>query len=125
MTSTTTTPTAAAGPRNEVRLRGRLPEVPVIRTLPSGDEVAVWRLVVRRVDETSTPVDTIDCEGYARKIVRNAARWPPGVIVEVEGSLRRRFCETPGGARSRYTVEVAAARRVRTTKELDDPPTAV
>jgi single-strand DNA-binding protein len=34
-------------------------------------------------------------------------------VVEVSGSLRRRFWRTPAGPASRYEVEVNAIRRVR------------
>ncbi|WP_153504712.1 single-stranded DNA-binding protein [Cumulibacter manganitolerans] len=116
--------TSEGSPVNEVRLRGRLSGTPEVRTLPSGDQVAVWRLVVPRSADGGA-VDTIDCEGYSRAVIRLAGGWPENVQLEVDGALRRRFWQTPGGARSRYVVDVRAARRVRTTKERDDPRPAV
>lgn len=110
--------------RNEVYLRGRLSTLAEIRQLPSGDEVAVWRLVVPREDGGRGTVDTIDCEGYSRQVRRLAAGWPAGVILEIEGALRRRFWQSPAGARSRYVVDVRAARRARAVKEADDSSTA-
>lgn len=117
--------TSDVSPVNEVRLRGRLSGTPEVRTLPSGDEVVVWRLVVPRSADGGSGVDTIDCEGFSRAIIRYAGGWPENVHLEVDGALRRRFWQTPGGARSRYVVDVRAARRVRTTKERDDPRPAV
>lgn len=115
----------AAEPRNEVRLCGRLSGRVEVRTLPSGDDVAVWRLVVTRTGVRVGGVDTIDCESYAPRVIRTAARWPDGEIVAVDGSLRRRFWQTPGGAQSRYSVDVSAARRARSMEEPDARATTV
>ena len=110
--SATTVGSAVAG-RNEVLLVGRLSGAVDIRELPSGDQVAVWRLVVARPErqEGRAGVDTIDCESYRRAIIRAAQRWPDGVMLEVSGALRRRFWQSPAGARSRYAVDIASARR--------------
>ncbi|WP_106847749.1 single-stranded DNA-binding protein [Blastococcus sp. Marseille-P5729] len=110
--------------RNHVYLCGRLSAQADIRQLPSGDEVAVWRLVVPRDDGSRAAVDTIDCEGYTRQVRRLAARWPAGVVLEVEGALRRRFWQSPAGARSRYVVDVRAVRRARAAKDADEANTA-
>ena len=110
---------------NEVRLCGRLSASAEIRGLPSGDEVAVWRLIVERPGVTSGAVDTIDCETYSRRLLRAAAGWKAGAALEVDGALRRRFWKTPTGVRSRYVVDVRAARRVRSMKESHDPGAAV
>lgn len=111
---------SAHGSCNEVRLRGRLSAAAEIRTLPSGDEVAVWRVVVPRGPEGGAAVDTIDCEGFSRRIIRLASSWPAGTVLELDGALRRRFWRSPGGARSRYVVDVRAARRFRIPKETHE-----
>lgn len=101
--------------RNEVALVGRLSGDVEIRTVPSGDEVASWRLVVRRPAGQSHPgatVDTIDCESFTKGVLRRSQTWTAGLRMEVEGTLRRRFWQTPAGARSRYVVDVSAARKV-------------
>lgn len=107
---------------NEVRLVGRLSGEPVVRTLPSGDELTVWRLVVdRQVDKSgagksgarSPSVDTIDCVAHRPNIQRLAERWSAGDALEVHGALRRRFWRGGGGTASRCEVEVTAARRAR------------
>jgi len=95
-------------PVNEVRLRGRWTAA-TARTLPSGDEVVTARLVVPRA---STGVDTIDCAVWKGGLRSRALKVVDGTIMEVEGSLRRRFWRTPGGPASRYEVEVTAMRRV-------------
>lgn len=105
------------GPVNEVRIRGRLAAASIERALPSGDVVATFRLVVTRTASrgsaaTSARVDTLDCAVFRADARRKVARWEPGDIVEVEGSLRRRFFRSGGGAASRYEVEVAALSRV-------------
>ena len=93
---------------NEVRLRGRWTAA-TERELPSGDGLVTARLVVARPGQG---VDTIDCALWPAGLRRRALKLPDGSLVEVEGSLRRRFWRTPTGAASRYEVEVAALRRV-------------
>ena len=96
---------------NEVRLVGRVSGEPTVRTLPSGDEVVTLRVVVSRTD--GRPVDTIDLACWSARSRRAAQHLADGTRVEVEGSLRRRFYRTPGGAASRYEVEVRRLVRER------------
>lgn len=96
-----------AGLLNEVRLRGRWTAA-AERELPSGDVVVTARLVVPRA---GPGVDTIDCAVWRGPLRRRAMKVVEGNIVEVDGSLRRRFWRTPSGAASRYEVEVSALRR--------------
>ncbi|WP_252973996.1 single-stranded DNA-binding protein [Janibacter melonis] len=96
---------------NEVRLVGRVSGEPTVRTLPSGDEVVTLRVVVSRTD--GRPVDTIDLACWSARSRRAAQHLVDGTRVEVEGSLRRRFYRTPGGAASRYEVEVRRLVRER------------
>lgn len=107
--------------RNDVALRGRLAAVPEVRELPSGDEVATFRLVVgrdprdgpARADGKRPPsVDTLDCSAWRSPTRRKVARWQPGDVVEVEGCLRRRFYRAGGASLSRWDVLVRSARRV-------------
>lgn len=107
--------------RNDVALRGRLAAAPEVRELSSGDEVAAFRLIVGR-DPRDGParadgkrgvtVDTLDCSAWRPPVRRQVARWQPGDVVEVEGSLRRRFYRTAGAPVSRWDVLVRSARRV-------------
>jgi single-strand DNA-binding protein len=114
----------AGSPVNEVRLRGRLAVEPEPRELPSGDRLVSFRLVVERVPRRATGpgsqvrVDTLDCAAFSAEVRRKLVRWGPGDIVEVEGSLRRRFFRAGGSAASRYEVEVRAATRVLTAAEV-------
>ncbi len=102
---------------NEVRLRGRLGAAPEQRVLPSGDTVVSFRVVVDRPPRpgatgSTARVDTIDCTAFRADVRRRCLRWAAGDVVEVDGSLRRRFFRAAGGPASRYDVEVLAAARV-------------
>ena len=97
---------------NEVTLEGRLSQPAEARTLPSGDEVVTWRLVVPRAQpQGRTTVDTIDCAAWTAGLRRSALRWAAGTELRVEGSLQRRFWRSPTGAASRVEVQVRSARR--------------
>lgn len=104
-----------AAPANEVHLVGRVSGEPVVRELPSGDELVSIRVVVPRAPrkgEKRTQVDTIDVACWASKVRAVAKRLPDGQGLEVDGSLRRRFFATGAGRASRYEVEAHALRRV-------------
>ncbi len=105
---------------NEVRLCGRLSGVPDARVLPSGDTVVLLRVVVDRppASDGRRRVDTIDVACWSARTRRTATRLPEGQVVEVEGSLRRRFFRSGGTAASRYEVEARSVRRVR-LREVD------
>jgi single-strand DNA-binding protein len=103
---------------NEVHLVGRLAVEPARRELPSGDVLVSFRLVVarpparKRPTERSPTVDTLDCSAWRRDVQRSLARLQPGDVVEVHGSLRRRFWRAGPTAASRSEVEVLRVRRV-------------
>lgn len=114
----------AAGHRNEVVLVGRVAAVPELRTLPSGDVLATFRLVVGRPSvsggrsarvPSSRPVtvDALDCVSWRGNVRRVVTGWAAGDVVEVTGSLRRRFWRAGAGTASRCEVEVAGVRRLR------------
>ncbi len=121
MTAKTARPRAAeptAEPCNEVRLVGRLAAPVEERTLPSGEVLTLWRVVV---DRPPTPmpdgvraqtVDTLECVTRRAGLRRTAASWVAGDVVAVEGALRRRFWRGPTGVASRYEVDVERAKRV-------------
>lgn len=108
---------------NEVVLVGRLAAQAVSKTLPSGDELVSWRLVLDRpavqlasgtagTAGRAVTVDTVDCVAWRPGVRRAAGAWEAGDVVRVEGSLRRRFWRSPTGPASRYEVEARAVRRV-------------
>lgn len=109
--------TATAAPANEVHLVGRVSGEPTVRTMPSGDVLVQFRVVVprteRRGDTGRAQVDTIDVACWSGQPRRTAARLPDGQPVEVRGSLRRRFFATATGRASRYEVDAASVRRVQ------------
>jgi single-strand DNA-binding protein len=120
-------PEAEVVPRNEVLLVGRVSAAPQERTLPSGDVLVSWRVVVQRpltgrptpapaptsASGRVTTVDAFDCVAWGAGVRRTVGSWAVGDVVQVEGALRRRFWRSPGGATSRHEVEVRAARRVQ------------
>jgi single-strand DNA-binding protein len=103
---------------NEVRLVGRVSGRPERRTLPSGDELVSFRVVVRR---PGTGVDTFDVavgpappsgvrargSQVGRRLLAAAERIGRGDRVELTGTLRRRWWGSGGARQSR--VEVRAA----------------
>jgi single-strand DNA-binding protein len=119
---TTTTPTGTPAPpsttatdRNDVVLRGRLAAPAVVRELPSGDTLLVFKLTVRRpVARPREPGhDTITCVSSAPGLVRRATAWQPDDVLEVEGSLRRRYWRSPTGGAVVHEVACRRARRCR------------
>lgn len=85
---------------NDVTLLGRLSGEPGARTLPSGDVLVAWRLVVERPPggRGRVTVDTIACVSFEAGVREPAAGWRHGDVIEVRGSLRRRFWRTKAGA---------------------------
>lgn len=111
-----TQPGASPEHHNEVRIVGRVSDDPEVIVLPSGDEIVTARLVVNRPRPPAgkgkrAGVDTIPCTAWKPSARRRLRVWDAGDIVEITGSLRRRFWRD-GGARSRYEVEVDSARRL-------------
>ena len=101
---------------NHVVLRGRVAAEPVSMELPSGDPLVTVRLVVRRPDGPARRglqvVDTLDCSAWRPGVRRSVLGWVAGDVVEVTGSVRRRFWRGPSGPQSRWEVEIASARRL-------------
>jgi single-strand DNA-binding protein len=105
---------------NEVVLVGRVSAPAEEKTLPSGDVLLTWRVVVdrpppRRAAPEGTrlsTVDAIECVAWPAGVRRTAAGFVAGDVVRVDGSLRRRFWRTPTGLQSKYEVEVAATKRL-------------
>jgi single-strand DNA-binding protein len=112
---------AEPAPHNEVVLVGRLSGIPTSRTLPSGDELLSWRMVVGRDRRAagrsdggrSPTVDTIDCVAHRAAVRRLAAKWIGGEVLEIRGALRRRFWRGAQGPASRCEVEVLEAKRLK------------
>lgn len=120
------TPSATPYPSaNQVFLRGAVAAAPVVRTLPSGDELCAFRINVPRPPDRAssgrTRVDSIDCASTRALVRRAVQRWSAGDVVEVTGTLHRRFWRGAGGAAaSRYEVDVLTARRAVTARRRSD-----
>lgn len=107
---------AATEAVNEVRLVGRVSQQPEERVLPSGDTLWSFRVVVPRPEDPARPrqqVDAVDCCVWSGRVRRSVASWRVDDVVEVSGSVRRRFFRTAQGAASRFEVEVSAGRLIR------------
>lgn len=103
--------------RNEVVLVGRVAAPPELRTLPSGDIVALCRLVVARPRNPTGAAgravsDTLECAAWTAAGRRTLSRWSEGDVVEVQGALHRRFWRSGQGVASRYEVRITSGRRL-------------
>ena len=102
---------------NEVRLVGRLSDAAEERVLPSGDSVWTFRLIVPRPAEarrsSRSTVDVVPCAVWRGRLRGQVPGWQPGDVVEVRGSLRRRFFRTGGGPASVMEVEASGGRVIR------------
>jgi single-strand DNA-binding protein len=109
---------------NEVRLVGRVSAAPEERELPSGDTVASMRVVVPRSaparptkgstgGRAGPTVDTLDVSCWSARTRQRARRLKSGDVVEVVGSLRRRFYRAGAATVSRYEVEASSISAVR------------
>ena len=112
--------------RNDVVLRGRLSAPAELRTLPSGDALVTFRLVVRRPGPRARgqSVDVLPCISYDRSLQRRAAAWQPGDVIEVEGALQRRFWRTPTGTASVCEVNCRKGRKMPRSAAPADARTA-
>lgn len=101
---------------NEVVLRGRVSAAGEERTLPSGDTLVAFRVIVARpVKErrrSKITVDTFDCTAWTAATQRAVRRLDAGDVVEVHGRLRRRFQRVAGMPTSRVDVDVLRCRKV-------------
>lgn len=105
---------------NEVALVGRVSAPAEERTLPSGDVLVTWRLVVDRPPSRrpvpaggrAVTTDTIDCVAWTAGVRRTASGFNADDVVRVDGALRRRFWRTGAGPASKCEVEVAAVKRL-------------
>ncbi|GGU32844.1 hypothetical protein GCM10007979_34700 [Nocardioides albus] len=101
---------------NEVRLIGRLSLAAEEKELPSGDQLTSFRVVVNRPRDkrrgSRVQIDALECHTWIARVRRAAMTWQVGDVIEVNGSLRRRFFKTGGRLQSMTEVEVLSARRV-------------
>jgi single-strand DNA-binding protein len=112
--------------RNAVLLVGRVSGAPERRSLPSGDELVGFRLVVRRAADGDEGVDTLDVAvgpapapgrrpsagQVGRRLLADAERLEDGARVEVLGELRRRWWGSGRVRQSRVEVRAHAIDRL-------------
>ena len=101
---------------NQVRLVGRLSSPPEERVLPSGDVVWTFRVVVPRPSAAAARrqrVDALECAAWSARSRRSVSGWSEGDVVEVVGSLQRRFFRAGGAVASRVEVEMSGGRVIR------------
>jgi single-stranded DNA-binding protein len=95
---------------NDVLLVGRLSREPVEKTLASGDPIMLWRLIVDRPEaerrSSRRVVDTFNCVAFDDRLFALAQEWQPDDMLEIRGSLRRRFWR---GGLSQYEILVREA----------------
>lgn len=96
---------------NTVTLVGRVSAPAESRTLPSGDELVSFRLVVERSaaarKRSKQTVDTFECTAWPSGLRHEALRLVAGDRVRVSGELRRRFSRAGGAPASWVSVDVA------------------
>ena len=100
---------------NDVRLVGRLAAPAESRELPSGDTLVAFRVVIDRPpgQQQRQRVDALECVVWSGRVKRSVRTWREGDVVEVSGSIRRRFFRTAVGTGSRVEVEVRSGRVLR------------
>ena len=99
---------------NEVHLIGRISGLATEKTMPSGDLLVEFRLVVERDNQRSErrEVDTLDIAVWPARLRKRALTFVVDEWVEVDGALRRRFWQSPSGLASRWQVEASQVRRL-------------
>lgn len=92
----------------DVHLVGRMGGGALERELPSGDVVSTFTVVIDRVPRRGSRVvvDAIPCQAFPARLRARVARLEPGALVDVEGTLRRRFWRAPSGLGSALELDV-------------------
>lgn len=99
---------------NSVLLIGRVTGTGEEVELPSGGLLTKFRVVVpREKPETKVVVDTIDCVAFKPAIQKKIMKLELEDVVEIEGSLRRRFWQGATGVASKVEVEVSSLKPVK------------
>ena len=95
---------------NNCLLRGRVSAPATDRELPSGEHVVEFRLIINR--DKREGVDTLDIASWSAKNRRTALTFKGGEWIEVSGSVRRRFWQSPTGLASRWQIECESITRL-------------
>jgi single-strand DNA-binding protein len=112
--------------RNEVLLVGRISMPATRRELPSGVVVVAARVVVERDPRQLTSrmarIDAIDCVAWRQDCQDAMHTWERGDLVEISGSLRRRFRRGDPAPMSRYEVEIESGRLLARSADFAATP---
>lgn len=114
---------ASAEHLNEVHLVGRLGGEVRETTMPSGDVMVRFHVIVersaraRRERPRAPAVDALGCTAWTAGVRKALAASRPGDVVEVTGALRRRFQRGAATPTSWYDVEVQRVRKSRAAIE--------
>lgn len=102
-----------ASTSSSVSITGRLGGTVVERELPSGDTVTTFTVVVDRprARDSRVVVDAIPCQAFTARLRAAVGRLEPGTLVEVHGTLRRRFWRSGAGLGSALEVDVVRMSR--------------
>jgi len=95
---------------NNCLLRGRVSAPATDKELPSGEHVVEFRLIIGR--DKRDGVDTLDIASWSAKNRRIALSFKGGEWIEVSGSVRRRFWQSPTGLASRWQIESESISRL-------------
>lgn len=99
---------------NVVVLAGRLSDSPEVKAMPSGDQVARFRLQVPEAGKRVLPLPVSAWEKTARKVCESLIK---GDAVLVRGHLVRRFFRDGGGGRSVTEVVATEVKKLKTENE--------
>lgn len=103
-------------PTNLVAVVGRISQAAEVRTLPSGDSLATFRIIVDRpaaaLRNSKQRVDTFECVAWTARLRKSVSKFAAGDVVAVTGQLRRRFSRAQGVPSSFVSIEVEAVRMV-------------
>ena len=96
--------------KNKVELTGRVSGKAVEKSLPSGDTVVEFRLIVDRDDREG--VDTLEIATWIGNLRKRALSLEAEEWISVKGVVRRRFWKNGNGIASRWQVEARELERV-------------
>lgn len=101
---------------NQVTVVGRLSRAAEQRSLPSGDSLVTFRIIVDRppaaLKRSKQKVDTFECVVWTARLRNSVTKLAGGEFVEVKGQLRRRFSRINGSPASFVSIEAEEVRKV-------------
>jgi single-strand DNA-binding protein len=99
---------------NVVVLAGRLSDAPELKTMPSGDQVARFRVSIPEEGKRLLPLPVSAWDRLPRRACESLAKGDP---VLVRGHLIRRFYRDGGGGRSITEVVATEVKKLESVEE--------